>query len=327
MAEHHFQQDKEIADFETLTLQQPHDNEGEVVCTVLRLKKEKRHPIAALHVHGFNDYCFHQETAQRFDEKGVDWYGIDLRRSGRSYRLHQKFNGLNAMEEYFEDLHAALKVIKDEGATYILLMGHSLGGLVVSLFAAENSGKALFDAVFLNSPFYEQNKDIVTKKVLIPIVALFAKIFPKLPVPGGFSKFYGPSLHVNDKGEWDYNLQWKPHVSAMVHANWVKAVYQAQKKLKQGLHIQEPVLVMFPSKSVRGNKWKDDFHFGDAVVNVDDIAGLVQHIHGSVQIIVVQNAKHDLFLSVPEVRQKVIQLLFEWMTPHSNKLLHRNKQQ
>ncbi len=109
----------------------------------------------------------------------------------------------------------------------------------------------------------------------------------------------------------------------MVHANWVKAVYQAQKKLKQGLHIQEPVLVMFPSKSVRGNKWKDDFHFGDAVVNVDDIAGLVQHIHGSVQIIVVQNAKHDLFLSVPEVRQKVIQLLFEWMTPHSNKLLHK----
>ncbi|MCC7317462.1 MAG: alpha/beta hydrolase [Bacteroidales bacterium] len=200
MAEHHFQQDKEIADFETLTLQQPHDNEGEVVCTVLRLKKEKRHPIAALHVHGFNDYCFHQETAQRFDEKGVDWYGIDLRRSGRSYRLHQKFNGLNAMEEYFEDLHAALKVIKDEGATYILLMGHSLGGLVVSLFAAENSGKALYDAVFLNSPFYEQNKDIVTKKLLIPLVSMLAKIFPKLPVPGGFSKFYGPSLHVNDKG-------------------------------------------------------------------------------------------------------------------------------
>ena len=327
MAKHRFQQDKEIADFETITIQQPQDSEGEVVYTLMRLKKEKNSPIVALHVHGFNDYCFHLETAQRFDEKGVDWYGIDLRKSGRSFRSHQKFNGLNALEEYSADLKAALKVIRDEGASFVLLMGHSLGGLAVSLFAAENTGKGWFDAVFLNSPFYEQNKDIVTKKALIPIVSALAKRFPKLPVPGGFSKFYGPSLHIQEKGEGDYNLQWKPHVSEMVHASWVRTVYHAQKKFKQGIHIQEPVLVMYPSKSVRGSKWKEEFHFGDAVVNVNDIAGLVHHIHGSVQVNAVENAKHDLFLSVPEVRQKVVQLLFDWMSPLSLNSLEKKQQQ
>jgi len=312
-----FTSDTELSGFESAHIVMGSDYEGEVICTLTRKIAVQRPNMALLHVHGFNDYFFHAEAAGFFMHHGIDYYGLDLRKSGRSWRIHQKYNNLRNIDEYFEDIAAAIEAMRDAGVAKILLMGHSMGGLVSACYCDQSSKWPQPDALFLNSPFLEQNKDILTRKLLIPMVAQLGRKAPDLKVPGGFSRFYGPSLHASAKGEWNYNLQFKPHRSAMVNAGWVSAIHNAQQTIKKGLHIRIPLLIMYPMTSVSSFWWKDAFHYGDAVVNVGHIRSLQRRINSvSKTVHEVKNARHDLFLSVTEVRQEVYQIILEWSQRH-----------
>jgi alpha-beta hydrolase superfamily lysophospholipase len=308
-----YKADTELDGFESFVINQPDDYEGAVVCTLIKKKSVFESDTAVLHVHGFNDYFFHKEAAEVFAERGFHFYAVDMRKSGRSYLSHQKFNNLRSLDEYFEDIKVSLETIKKDGIKKIVLMGHSLGGLTVALFAEKYSDSGLFDAVFLNSPFFEQDKDVLTKKILIPIVSALAKKWPDFPVPGGFSKFYGPSLHKNYKGEWDYNLNWKPHVAPLVNSGWVRAVYLSHKKLKKGVKIKKPTFLAYAEKSIKRFTWSEKFHICDAVVNVNDTKMYAKNILGDTEIHEIQNAKHDLFLSQKNAREKLYEVLFLWI--------------
>lgn len=299
--------------FESHTIAQPGDYEGKVVCTIVRKLSNQKTEKAVLHVHGFNDYFFNTELAERFNEHGFNFYALDLRKCGRSWLPHQKLNNLRRLEEYYQDIDEALKIIHAEGNEKILLSGHSMGGLLILLYAHENQNKDIFDAVFLNSPFFDQNNDIFTRKVVIPVVAQLGKIFPDIKVPGGFSKFYGPSLHKNDYGEWDYNLQWKPHIMPLANMGWVSAMHEGHKKVWKGMELKKPLLIMYPSKSVGGSKWDESFKYGDVVVNVKHITQHAGKIKGNCKIIRLDNAVHDVMLSVKPVREKAYDELFSWL--------------
>ena len=298
--------------FENLVIQQPDDYEGKVICTLIR-KQANDASKAVLQLHGFNDYFFYTEITNQFVEQGFNFYALDLRKYGRSYLPHQKFNNVRDLAEYEEDIMAAIKIIRSEGNQKILLSGHSMGGLVMLLFACKNQDSGLFDAVFLNSPFFEQNKDILTKKLMIPLLARLAGKWPNQSVPGGFSKYYGPSLHITAHGEWDYNLNWKPHVAPLVNLGWVKAIYEGQRKVRHGLSVNFPLLIMHPEKSVVSFRWSEKFKHADAVVNVKDTVRYARRINGPCTMISVENAVHDIMLSAKPVREKVYQNLFEWL--------------
>lgn len=313
-----YQNDILGAGFESCTIQQPDDYEGEVVCTLIRKQPAITSTKAVLQLHGFNDYFFHSEVAGKYTAQGFNFYALDLRKYGRSYLPHQKFNNVRDLAEYNEDITAALRIIRSEGNKKILLSGHSMGGLIVLLFAHKFGPSGLFDAVFLNSPFFEQNKDIITKKLIIPLAARCASRWPDQLVPGGFSKFYGPSLHKSGHGEWDYRLDWKPHVAPLVNLGWVKAIYEGQRKLKRGLSINFPLLIMHPEKSVVSLRWSENFKFADAVVDVKDIIRLARRIHGPCTMISIENAVHDIMLSIKPVREKVYHTLFGWIHDKTN---------
>lgn len=309
----YFLPDTELNGFEAATLSMGTDFEGGVFCTLIRKVSDVRPAKVLLHVHGFNDYFFHAEAAEYFMQNGMDYYGLDLRKSGRSWREYQKFNNLRDINEYFADIAAAIAALRAAGAVKILLMGHSMGGLVTACYCAQANGNKLPDALFLNSPFLEQNKDILTRKLLIPIVARLGRKFLNLPVPGGFSPHYGPSLHISGKGEWSYNLKLKPHRSKKVNAGWVRAIYNAQNQLKGGISIPVPLLLMYPSKSVGGLWWKKAFHYGDAVVNVKHIRKFEKSITATSKTVQeVDQAKHDLFLSVEKVRKYAFEYVLDW---------------
>lgn len=304
--------DSEISGIEALTIHQPDDYEGPVICTLLRKKSLHFSVNAVLHIHGFNDYFFQYEAAEVFSENGFNFYAVDLRKSGRSYLKHQKHHNIRCIEEYFEDLISALEIIKSEGNENVTLIGHSLGGLAAVLFAEKYSDSVLFNNIFLNSPFLEQNKDIVTRKFLIPFVSFLAKKWPDISIPGSFSKFYGPSIHINDFGEWKYNLTYKPHSPAPVNSGWVRAVNIAQKKIRKGVKLNHPCLIMYSSKSIQSAKWIPDFLQADAVLNILHSRKYSKCIKGKVEIVEIDNAMHDLFLSGKEVRQKVYKHFFTW---------------
>lgn len=298
--------------FAYTTIDQAIDYEGAVVCTLLRKPASAASRKAVLYVHGFNDYFFHTELSVQFHDAGFHFYALDLRKSGRSWRLHQKFNNVRDVKEYFEDIEAALKRISDEGSNSIVLYGHSMGGLVASLFMAQSSNPHI-RALILNSPFFEMNKDRLTREWVVPLVARLGRYFPNQLVPGGFSPFYGPSLHRTAYGEWDYKLEWKPHIAPLVNMGWIRAIYLAQQAIWKGIRLNVPVLVLHSEKSVYGRRWKVDFKKGDAILNVKSIMRHSKKLDADRKVVVLTNAVHDVMLSAPEVRQKAYTAVFDWL--------------
>lgn len=298
--------------FASTTIEQDNDYEGSVVCTLLRKPASVTSRKAVLYVHGFNDYFFHHELADQFNAAGFHFYALDLRKSGRSWRSHQKYNNVRDVQEYFEDIDAALELISDEGINRIVLYGHSMGGLVASLFMARSSNRHI-RALVLNSPFFEMNKDPLTRKWMVPLVARLGRYLPNQIVPGGFSPFYGPSLHRSAHGEWDYRLDWKPHVAPLVNMGWIRAIYMAQLAIRKGIRLEVPVLVLHAEQSVYGRRWKADFKKADAILNVKSIVEHSKKLKAECTLVAIKNAVHDIMLSSPEVRQKAYKILFDWL--------------
>lgn len=298
------------------TIQQADDYEGKVVCTLVKNVSVDTSRRAVLYVHGFNDYFFQTEMAARYEQQGIRFYAIDLRKYGRSYRSHQKFNNVRDLSEYFADIDTALRIIRSEGADHVLLSGHSTGGLITALYAHRHPNSPLFQALYLNSPFFDMNEARFTEKWLLPLVVRRGAKKPNKRLKGGFSPFYGWSLHVSEKGEWVYNLDWKPHRAPSVNFGWIRAICLAQQEVHAGLVIDKPVLVMHAHQSIYSKRWSDELFTGDAVLSVYDIHRFSERISGLCTIRIIENGMHDLVLSQSTVRESVYAQLFTWLRTH-----------
>lgn len=298
--------------FKQATIVQPSDYEGSVTCTVIRKTTPEKSTKAVLYVHGFNDYFFQEEMAERYIKEGFNFYAVDLRKYGRSWLSHQKFNNVRDLSEYYADIDTALAIIKGEGYEKVLLSGHSLGGLVLSLYASERTGKEKFDAVLLNSPMFTLNIKSGLKKTALPLLIKRAEKHPETNFDLGLNPLYGESLHITAHGEWSYSLGLKPLIAPPVNLGWIRAVYNGQERLSQGIQINKPVLVLHSAKSIDEKKWSDVFFTGDAVLIVDDIARQAQNIVGQYSIQAVQGGMHDLILSKQPVRDEVYSTIFNW---------------
>lgn len=298
--------------FKQATIVQPSDYEGSVTCTIIRKTTPEKSTKAVLYVHGFNDYFFQEEMAERYIKEGFNFYALDLRKYGRSWLSHQKFNNVRDLSEYYADIDTALAIIKGECNEKVLLSGHSLGGLVLSLYASERAGKEKFDALLLNSPMFALNIKSGLKKTALPLLIKRAEKHPETNFDLGLNPLYGESLHITAHGEWSYSLGLKPLIAPPVNLGWIRAVYNGQEKLSQGIQINKPVLVLHSAKSIDEKKWSDVFFTGDAVLIVDDIARQAQNIVGQYSIQAVQGGMHDLILSKQPVRDEVYSTIFNW---------------
>lgn len=300
-------------DFVHASIQQANDYEGKVTCTLVKkvgLDTAKR---AVLYVHGFNDYFFQTAMANEFHQNGIRFYAVDLRKYGRSYLPNQKFNNVRDLSEYFADLDTVLRIMESEGCQDVLLSGHSTGGLITAYYAQERKNSSLFDALFLNSPFFDMNQSKFVEKWLLPYAIKKGEKKPDKKVKGSFSEFYGWSLHRSEKGEWDYNLGWKPHKAPDVNYGWIRAICLAQQQAQKGFIIDKPVLVMHSNQSIYSKYWSDKFFEGDAVLSVKDIYDSAKAIQGDCTITTIQNGMHDLILSRKPVRELVYTQLFDWI--------------
>jgi alpha-beta hydrolase superfamily lysophospholipase len=300
--------------FEQTMIFQPNDYEGKVVITLVRKQTKTPSSKAVLYVHGFNDYFFQNEMAEEFLAQGYNFYAVDLRKYGRSKLPNHKLNNMRDLVEYYSDLDLVLSILKEEGNQKILLSGHSTGGLLITLYAAERIGNELFDFLFCNSPFFDMNLPFFQKKFGIPILACLGRFFPDFTIPGGFSEFYGKSLCKNDFGEWDYNLTWKPHKAPVLNLGWINAIYQGHSKIASGIVIGKPILIMHSNTSVYPEKWSEALFDGDAILNVKDILEKAKLIKAPEnKIIGIDGAMHDIILSKKTVRSKVYQIVFDWL--------------
>ena len=310
-------------DFRQATIQQADDYEGKVTCTVVRKLCTKPTSNAVLYIHGFNDYFFQSEMAQWYNDNGFHFYAVDLRKYGRSILPHQKMNNVRDLREYYADIDTALRIIHAEGSTNVLLSGHSTGGLITTLYAQEHPDSKDFNALFLNSPFFDFNEPWLLQKLGVPVLAKKGRKHPDKLKEGGFTQWYGHSLHRSEKGEWEYNLAWKPHVAPAVNYGWINAIYSAQQDVATGKAITVPVLVICSERSVYTKQWDESLLHGDAILDVKDIkAGAKRLNTTSNTIVAILGVQHDVVLSPKPERAMVYEELKSWMDAINTVQLH-----
>ena len=300
--------------FEQTTLTGLIASDGPVDVVLVRRRATCVTAKAVLYVHGYVDYFFQTHLADFYNNAGLHFYAVDLRRHGRSMRVHQLPNYTSDIDEYLQDLDAAVNVIcGQENIDWLLLNGHSTGGLVAALHAHRGQQRSAVRAVFLNSPFLDMNLPAWQQWTLEPAVAMLGAWFPRLTIPDK-SVVYGQSLHADHHGEWRYNIQWKPIEGFPVFAGWFRAIHRAHAEIAQGLSIQCPVLVMHAERSAWLKQWSPNAMTADIVLNVADIQRLSPGLGNHVDVRAIANGMHDLTLSTPEPRKKVFSELLDWLT-------------
>ncbi len=292
----------------------PPDYEGEVEATLVSRRAATPTRRAVLYLHGYVDYFFQTHLADFFTDHGYDFYALDLRKYGRSLLAHQTPNFCLDIAEYFPEIDAALKIIReDEGHDTVLLNGHSTGGLIAALYAHRVRGQGKLQGIFLNSPFLEFNEPWLKLRVLGSVARALARFAPKSVIANGIGTVYGSSIHVDYKGEWRYDLTWKPLNGYRVHAGWVRAITRAHQQAQRGLAIDVPVLLASSARSYKG-KLIDAASMADSVLNVAHMArygpGLGPDV---VTVLKIEGGLHDLTLSAPAARARLFAELADWL--------------
>jgi alpha-beta hydrolase superfamily lysophospholipase len=299
-------------DFNYYTLQLASDYEGEVTATLISSKENQGRKKAVLHIHGFIDYFFHPHVAEQFIQHDFDFYALDLRKYGRSLLPHQHPNYCKDLEEYFEEISIALRIISENQSTDITLLGHSTGGLIACNYMNDGAERKLVKNLVLNSPFLNFNLPKPVKKAGLVLAKFSSQAMPYGKLEGALPPSYPESLHKDFHGEWDFNLAWKPIKGFPTFFKWLLAINRGQKKLKKSA-IAVPVLLLHSHQSKRIVKFNEQAHSADIVLNVEHMKSLGPKLGSTITLKEIHNGMHDLFLSQKEVREKAFKEMFGWL--------------
>jgi len=299
--------------FEQTTLVLPDSWDGPVETVLVRRGTGLTEGAAVLYVHGFGDYFFQDHLADWFESQGLRFYALDLRRHGRALREHQHPNTCRSIDEYVEDIDEAVGVLlAEEGVRWLLLHGHSTGGLAAAIAAHRGVQRRSIDAVYLNSPFLDMNLPFLQEALLEPLLATIGRFAPNLSLPS-LDPLYGESIHESAKGAWAFDLEWKPLAGFPATAGWIRAIHQAQAEVEDGLSIQRPVLVLHAQRSLHPKEWSDDIQKADVVLDVDDIARLAPMLGPDVEVHAVPDGIHDLALAADGPRAVAFRFVADWL--------------
>lgn len=303
-------------EFECTTLHFPADYDGPVVATLIRAAC----PVvtsdrAVLYIHGYIDYFFQEHMALEFVERGYHFYAVDLRKYGRSLLEGQHPNFCRSLREYYPDVTESIRRIVADGNREVVLLGHSTGGLLAALYADDGPAeqREAVRAVVLNSPFLEFNAPRWKRRLEIPAAALLSVFLPFAHKANELSPLYAPSVHRHYRGEWLFDTGLKPIEGIPLYFSWLRAIREGQNRVKRGLHIDVPVLVMSSDRSYAGRDWSEEVFRSDSVLNVEDIRRLAPRLGREVTYVQIKDGIHDLFLSMKRVRGEAFRTMFDWL--------------
>lgn len=318
-------------EFEQLTLDLGADDQGPVVATLVRAlpaelgwwdRVRRRAPqldgVDVLYVHGWSDYFFQKRLARFWTSRGARFFALDLRKYGRSLREGQTPGYVADLATYDEDIAAALTEMgRGEGGgesdRRLVLLGHSTGGLTLSLWASRHPGVA--DAVILNSPWLEF-QFAPARAAIAPMVELQARIRPLEAAPQVDLGFYTRAQQeVADPDDpMEVNPLWRPVQTMAVYAGWLHAILSGHKTVAGGLSITAPVCVLLSARFVPPTRWSEELTSADSVLVVDDIARAALRLGSTVTVERIDGALHDVFLSRHEAREDAYRRLDRWVT-------------
>lgn len=285
----------------------------DLVATLVRLG-EPQQDLAVLYLHGFSDYFFQADHATHLSAEGeVDFYALDLRRYGRSLRPGQDAGDIRDIAEYDEEITAALEVVRSEGHARVVLLGHSTGGLIATMYAHRHPDS--IEALVLNSPWYDINSSAMRRYSSGPLSTLVARRAPMRPM-SSLGREYGSSIHRSTGGEWDFDLTWKPLEGFPVRAAWLAAIRRAQRELAGGLELAMPTLMCTSSRSggTHGRRpTPEQLLDTDTVLDVEHMWRAVPRLGRDVTLRTIPGGRHDLALSQAEARAEYEHVVLDWL--------------
>jgi alpha-beta hydrolase superfamily lysophospholipase len=300
--------------FQQLTLPLGEDAEGPLVATLVRSLPSplaaftaKLRDVDVLYVHGWSDYFFQVELARFWNRLGARFYALDLRKYGRSLRPGQTPGYVTSLDDYDADI-AAARAAMGSGRRLVLL-GHSTGGLTLTLWAARHPGEAA--ALVLNSPWLELQLGSLARQVITPLVQGRARLDPLGAHPEVDLGFYTRAqreLATLPAG----HEEWRPERGFPTHPGWLSAVIAGHGTVARGIDVGCPVLVLLSTASSNPLVWSDAMTTSDSVLVVDDIARAATRIGGDVTIRRIPEAIHDVFLSRDAPRAAAYGAVREW---------------
>ena len=281
-----------------------------------------------LYVHGWSDYFFQRELAQHWAGQGARFFALDLHNYGRSLRPGQTPGYVADLSDYDDDIAAALAAMgrPEPGAAAaapggepggagapgrpLILLGHSTGGLTLSLWAARHPSAA--SALVLNSPWLEFQATELGRRVISPLVGLEAQRRPLAMLPPVDMGNYSRAVFSAFGGEWTYNLEWRPLRGFPAPLAFLNAVFRAHAAVAAGLRLELPVLVMLSDKSYLQPRWSPDAGRSDVALDVDVVARRALSLGSCVTVARIADAMHDVFLSAPPVRGQAYAAVDRW---------------
>lgn len=305
------------------------DEEGTLVATLVRALPTRLpllrtllgtprlfEDVEVLYVHGWNDYFFQRRLARFFTERGARFFALDLRKYGRSLRKGQTQCFVQNLADYDEEIARAIDIMHEEpgSSRKLVLLGHSTGGLVLSLWANRHRGVA--DALVLNSPWLDLQLGSTVRAALKPVVNLQAKLKPQqIVLPQLDLGFYMRAQHeMADPTDLEVvNLDWRPKQAIPVLSGWLSAIVDGHTEIQQGIEVGAPVCTLLSARSLFGLNWSDEMLHSDTVLEVEGIAKAALKLGKSVTVERIDGALHDIFVSEPAVRDEAYRRLDAWL--------------
>ncbi|WP_298816062.1 alpha/beta hydrolase [Chloroflexus sp.] len=272
-----------------------------------------RQGMAVLYVHGYSDYFFQSHLADVFRAHGYAFYAIDLPGHGRALQPNQIPCFYRAIADFYPFIDAAIDVIDAEHhRPWIVLHGHSAGGLVTALYAAEGGRRDRIGALALNSPFFDFMIDRVTR-ASIPLVMLLGRLQPTRIV-GKLSPVYGETIYRGTGGEWEFDQRWKPVAGIPMRAGTARAILLAQRRLRRGLGIRCPILIAHSARSAWPTPGSPAIRQADIVLDVAHMRRDGPLLGDDVTMIAIEGGFHDLALSPQPARERYFAEMMGWLS-------------
>lgn len=271
-------------------------------------ERARRSGVAVLYLPGFQDSFFHTEQAEAWARFDVPLIGLEFRRSGRALRSEASRDDIRDLRVRNEEVTAAVAYIRGTlGASKVVLVGHSTGGLQAALWASENPGGV--DAVILNSPWLDHNGPEYEKTTLTSTIDKVGKVTPRLVI-ATLNPAYARALHER----WNFDTQLKQIDHLTVYAGFWRTVRRAQRDVAAGkVRVREPLLVAHSDHS--GN-FKDpspsELASSDCILNVEDMKRLAFKLSPDAGLLEISGGIHDLALSPRPARDFYTRDTIEW---------------
>ena len=255
-------------------------------------KNEMVNKKALIWVHGYNDYYYQFCIGEKIINEGCDIFAISLRK----YIKNEMYLSTN-FDEYIEDIDIHIKYILNKyNYEKLFLYGHSVGGLLCTIYMNKSIHKDKINGIILNSPFFELNDKVYTQieiYIMKNILYYFGYIYPNAIISAEdykISNDYAKTI----LDRYYFNTKLKTAHQNFITVGWLKECLYYQNLIQtKKINIQIPILVLCSDKSSTNSNSR----CGDSVLNISDIEKYSKYIGENTTISKIKDSTHDVLVS------------------------------